>query len=153
MRSFVFILSDIHAHNKADPTIYTNYKRAYGQSKASLPGSYAITCRQPHQNRMGVLPLSNCASSFRSTSILNSRYARSMRSRLAASWPMLRDADHVPVSKPSSPPTMVQPSPKKKYVAKSPNLVGLRYGVMSGMDSGLLSFSSWCLLWCSCIYV
>lgn len=44
-------------------------------------------------------------------------------------------ADQLPVKNPVSPPKNNPPRPKKKYVAQSPHLVGLRYCVISGMVS------------------
>jgi hypothetical protein len=48
---------------------------------------------------------------------------------------------------PSSPPTKSPPAEAKKYVAKSPNVVGLSKGVMSGIGSiqGMVSNDrNWC---------
>ncbi|RJE16763.1 hypothetical protein PHISCL_10900 [Aspergillus sclerotialis] len=44
-------------------------------------------------------------------------------------------ADHVPVSKPVSPPKNRPAIPKKVYVMTSPNGVGWSKGVMSGIAS------------------
>jgi hypothetical protein len=48
---------------------------------------------------------------------------------------MLLAANVEPLSKPNSPPKKSPPPAKKKYVAKSPRVVGLSRGVMSGIGS------------------
>ena len=48
---------------------------------------------------------------------------------------MLRPAEPLPVSRPVSPPMNRPPAPKKKYVATSPSVEGLRAVLMSEMAS------------------
>jgi hypothetical protein len=66
---------------------------------------------------------------------LNFRKAVSIRARVSGFDEMLLAANVEPLSKPNSPPKKSPPPAKKKYVAKSPRVVGLSRGVMSGIGS------------------
>ena len=72
------------------------------------------------------LPPSRSSASFRRTSALNFLKAASILTLLSGSLDMVRLAEALPVRRPVSPPKKRPPVPKKKYVATSPSVVGLR---------------------------
>lgn len=98
--------------------------------------TFAIAFRTPHsftrirgQNPSTPaipLPPSRSPASFRRISALNFLKAASILALLSGSLDIVRLAEALPVRRPVSPPKKRPPVPKKKYVATSPRVVGLR---------------------------